>query len=122
MPSSSVRNFIDPDMYFSGIRNLQIEGIVTKRGEFHAEATRIDLHRLWMHRFDEGLPRIMYPIRSPGPTIAKKTQERIGQTARTSRKNSLKKMRLICLDRIRPGPSENAAVATRALPRWAASS
>jgi AraC-like DNA-binding protein len=59
MPSSTVHNFIDPDMYFSGIRNLQIEGIVTKRGEFHAVSTRIDLHRLWMHRFDESLPRIM---------------------------------------------------------------
>jgi AraC-like DNA-binding protein len=59
MPSSTVRKFIDPDMYFSGIRNLQIEGIVTKRGEFRAVSTRIDLHRLWMHRFDESLPRIM---------------------------------------------------------------
>ena len=59
MPLSAIRTFIDPDTYFSGIRNLQIEGVVTKRGEFRAESTRIDLHRLWMHRFDESLPRIM---------------------------------------------------------------
>ena len=59
MPSSAIRTFIDPDMYFSGIRNLQIDGVITKRGEFRAESTRIDLHRLWMHRFDESLPRIM---------------------------------------------------------------
>jgi AraC-like DNA-binding protein len=59
MPLSAVRTFIDPDVYFSGIRNLQIEGVVTKRGEFRAESTRIDLHRLWMHRIDESLPRIM---------------------------------------------------------------
>ena len=59
MPLSAVRTFIDPDVYFSGIRNLQIEEVVTKRGEFRAESTRIDLHRLWMHRFDESLPRIM---------------------------------------------------------------
>ena len=52
MPLSAIRTFIDPDMYFSGIRNLQIEGVVTKRGEFRAESTRIDLHRLWMHRFE----------------------------------------------------------------------
>src|SRR5512133_3472060 len=59
MPSSATRTFTDPDTYFAGIRNLQIDGVVTKRGEFRAEATRIDLHRLWMHRIDERLPRIM---------------------------------------------------------------
>src|SRR6185295_11838833 len=59
MPSSATRTFTDPDMYFSGIRDLQIDGVVTRRGDFRVEATRIDLHRLWMHRFDEGLPRIM---------------------------------------------------------------
>jgi len=59
MPFSATRTFADPDVYFAGIRNLQIDGVITKRGEFRAEATRIDLHRLWMHRFDERLPRIM---------------------------------------------------------------
>ena len=59
MPSSATRTFTDPDMYFAGIRNLQIDGVITKRGEFRAESTRIDLHRLWMYRFDESLPRIM---------------------------------------------------------------
>ena len=59
MPSSATRTFTDPDTYFAGIRNLQIDGVITKRGEFRAESTRIDLHRLWMHRFDESLPRIM---------------------------------------------------------------
>jgi hypothetical protein len=59
MPSSATRTFTDPDMYFAGIRDLQIDGVITKRGEFQAQATRIDLHRLWMHRFDERLPRIM---------------------------------------------------------------
>ena len=59
MPSSATRTFTDPDMYFAGIRNLQIDGVITKRGEFRAASTRIDLHRLWMHRFDERLPRIM---------------------------------------------------------------
>ena len=59
MPSSAVRTFTDPVEYFTGIRNLQIVGIVQRRGEFRAGSTRIDLHRLWMHRFDEDLPRIM---------------------------------------------------------------
>jgi AraC-like DNA-binding protein len=59
MPSSAVRRFTDPEVYFAGIRNLQIEGVVTKRGGFRARSTRIDLHHLWMHRFEETLPRIM---------------------------------------------------------------
>ncbi len=59
MPSSAVRAFTDPDSYFAGIRNLEIEGLVTQRGNFRAESTHIDLHRLWMSRFDETLPRIM---------------------------------------------------------------
>jgi len=59
MPSSAVRTFTDPEEYFAGIRNLQIEGLLQRRGEFRAESTRIDLHRLWMHRFGESLPRVM---------------------------------------------------------------
>jgi hypothetical protein len=43
----------------------------------------------------------MCPIRSPGPTIAKRTPERIGQTTQMSRKSFTKKMRLIWLDRDR---------------------
>jgi len=59
MPWSAVRRFADPDAFFASIRNLQIDGLVERRGHFRAESTRIDLHRLWMHRFDETLPRIM---------------------------------------------------------------
>jgi AraC-like DNA-binding protein len=46
-------------MYFAGIRNLRIDGVITKCGEFRAESTHIDLHRLFMYRSDESLPRIM---------------------------------------------------------------
>jgi AraC-like DNA-binding protein len=59
MPSSAIRTFIDPDMYFAGIRNLRIDGVITKRGGFRADSTHIDLHRLFMYRSDESLPRIM---------------------------------------------------------------
>ena len=59
MPSSAVRTFTDADVYFGGIRNLSIDGLVTERGKFRAEATLIDLHQLQMGRFDEDLPRIM---------------------------------------------------------------
>ena len=63
MPSSAGRTFTDPDEYFAGIRNLQIEGLIA-RGEFRAELTRIDLHRLFMCRLDENLPRVMKVTRS----------------------------------------------------------
>lgn len=59
MPSSTVRTFTDADAYFAGIRNLQIDGLVTQHGtSFRAEATLIDLQRLQMGRFDEALPQI----------------------------------------------------------------
>src|SRR4029077_16391050 len=57
MPISDTWTFTDPDTYFAGIRNLQIDGVVTKRGDFRVGSTRIDLHRLWMHRFDAPPPR-----------------------------------------------------------------
>jgi AraC-like DNA-binding protein len=59
MPSSAIRTYTDPDAYFAGVRNLEIDGVVTQRGYFRVQSTRIDLHRVWMHRFDESLPRIM---------------------------------------------------------------
>jgi AraC-like DNA-binding protein len=59
MLSSAIRLFTDSDVYFGGIRNLHIEGLVLQRGEFRAQSTHIDLHRLRMYRADESLPRIM---------------------------------------------------------------
>jgi AraC-like DNA-binding protein len=59
MPDSAVMTFTDPDAYHAGFRGLQVEGVVTARGEYRAELTRIDLHRLWMQRGDESLPRIV---------------------------------------------------------------
>ena len=59
MPSSAVLTFTNPEAYFGGIRNLQIDGLVVQRGKFRAELTRIDLHRLFMCGFKETLPRVM---------------------------------------------------------------
>ena len=58
MPDSAVLTFSDPDVYYAAIRNAQVEGVVTARGNFRAELTRIDLHRLWMLRGEESLARI----------------------------------------------------------------
>ena len=59
MPSSAVRTFTDQDEYFAGIQNLQLEGVVQRRGQLRAEAMHIDLQRLWMHGFNEYRLRIM---------------------------------------------------------------
>ncbi len=58
IPSSAVRTFIDSDDYASAIRATRAEFTVTGRGEFAAKLIRIDLHRLWMQRFSESLPRV----------------------------------------------------------------
>ena len=56
MPSSAARTFTE---YFAGIQNLQLIGLVDRRGHLRAEAMHIDLHRVSMHRFNEDLLRIM---------------------------------------------------------------
>src|SRR6516165_106406 len=80
MPSSAVRTFSDPDDYAALIRNTKAEFTVSGRGEFTAKITRIDLHRLWMQRFSDNLPRVGHSAAAssrvtisfctrPGPTL-----------------------------------------------------
>jgi AraC-like DNA-binding protein len=49
--------FTDPDAYYAAIRNA-VEGIVTARGDYHAEFTRVDFNRLWMSHGRESLARV----------------------------------------------------------------
>jgi AraC-like DNA-binding protein len=60
MPSSVIRTFTDPDEYAAAVRQGTYELTVTERGHFTAKLTRIDLHRLWMQRFSDNLPRISH--------------------------------------------------------------
>src|SRR5271166_2756135 len=60
MLSSAVRTFTDPDDYAEAIRATRAELTVTGRGRFNAELNRIDLHRLWLQRFFDNLPRIAH--------------------------------------------------------------
>jgi AraC-like DNA-binding protein len=60
MLSSAVRTFTDPDDYATAIRQGTVELTLTRRGPFHAKLVRIDLHRLWMQRFADNLPRISH--------------------------------------------------------------
>jgi AraC-like DNA-binding protein len=59
MPDSAVVTFADPDAYHANIRRAQVEGVVTARGEYRTELTRIDLHRLWVISAEESLPRVL---------------------------------------------------------------
>ena len=58
MPDSAVLTFTDPDAFYAAVRNAQVDGVVTARGNFQAELTRIDLNRVWMLRGEESLARI----------------------------------------------------------------
>jgi AraC-like DNA-binding protein len=69
MPSSAVRTFTDPDDYAATIRATKAEVTVTGRGQFTAEIIRIDLHRLWMQRFSDNLPRVAHSAGKSGRTI-----------------------------------------------------
>jgi AraC-like DNA-binding protein len=69
MPSSAVRVFIDPDDYAASIRATKAEVTVTGRGEFTAKLTRIDLHRLWIQRFSDNLPRVGHSAATSGRAI-----------------------------------------------------
>jgi AraC-like DNA-binding protein len=69
MPSSAVRTFTDADDYAAAIRATASEATVTGRGPFAAKRVRIDLHRLWMQRFSDNLPRIIHTTHMTGRAI-----------------------------------------------------
>jgi AraC-like DNA-binding protein len=78
MPSSAVRAFTDPDDYAASIRNSTVEMTITGRDQFAARLIRINLHRLWMQRFSDNVPRIAHATvgrpsisfrTKPGPSL-----------------------------------------------------
>jgi hypothetical protein len=58
MLSSSVQRFADPSAFSEAIRHAAVQLTVTSRGDYSAQLTSIKLHRLWMQRFWDNLPRI----------------------------------------------------------------
>jgi hypothetical protein len=52
--------FTSPQPYEAAVRPAHIEVLVTTKGDFHAELTRVELPRLWIQRGCERLPRIIH--------------------------------------------------------------
>jgi AraC-like DNA-binding protein len=69
MPSSAIQKFSDAEEYAASIRGAKIALTIIGRGEFDAEITRINFHRLWMQRFSENLPRVMHSANATGRAI-----------------------------------------------------
>ena len=69
MPDSAVMTFTEPDAFHAAIRTAEVKGVVTARGHYRAELTRIELHRLWMQRGVERLPRVMN-VRRRDPRVS----------------------------------------------------
>src|SRR5215470_9239996 len=76
-----------PMIYAAAIRQGTYELTIIERGDFSAKLIRIDLHRLWMQRFYDNLPRISHIAgwggravisfrTQPGPNLVRSGVER----------------------------------------------
>lgn len=60
MPKSVVLRFSDPYEHQRAVRSGNVKFVVAAAGDYRAELTRIDFHRLWMQRSQDSLPRLGY--------------------------------------------------------------
>jgi AraC-like DNA-binding protein len=66
MPTSAVWHFTDPDEFTARVRGTSMDLAITRSGHFEAKALRVDLHRLWIQRLSESLPRVAHFNNVPG--------------------------------------------------------
>jgi hypothetical protein len=69
MPASSAHSVADPDEFASSVRASKVQLTLTEAGNFEAKIVRIDLHRLWLQRFDDDLPRVAHAANLKGRAI-----------------------------------------------------
>ncbi|HUN44579.1 MAG TPA: helix-turn-helix domain-containing protein [Acetobacteraceae bacterium] len=55
-----VRDFQDPWSHQESFRAGIMKVVVISSGKYESKLTRIDLHRLWMHRNETSLPQVMH--------------------------------------------------------------
>jgi AraC-like DNA-binding protein len=60
MALGDVLAFTDPQAYQAAVRPAHVEILVTAKGDFQAQLTRLELSRLWVQRGCENLPRVVY--------------------------------------------------------------
>jgi hypothetical protein len=60
MATSTVFSFTDPHIYQAAVRAADVDVLVTRKGDFRAELTKIDLPQLSMQRGRERLPRVCH--------------------------------------------------------------
>ena len=60
MPESSYETFSGPHEHQTAIRAADVRFLVTSAGQYQANLTRINLHRLWMQRSYTSLPYISH--------------------------------------------------------------
>jgi AraC-like DNA-binding protein len=60
MPHSTTVSFADPYEYQAAVRGSDIKIFPTAPGDYHAELTLIDLHRLWMASGRASLPQVAH--------------------------------------------------------------
>jgi AraC-like DNA-binding protein len=58
MTAGTFRTFSDPEAFYPAIRARRVDGVVTERGQFQADLTRVDFRRLLMQRANEHLARV----------------------------------------------------------------
>jgi AraC-like DNA-binding protein len=70
MPGIFAQDFNDPDAYYASFQGGGVEGVVTGRGDYHAEFTHVNFSRLWMSRGEDSLARVaIYTPRWPRTQI-----------------------------------------------------
>ena len=69
MPASAFWHCTDPDEFTARVRATSMELAIIRSGRFAAKVVRIDLHRMWLQRLSDSLPRVAHFNHVPGRAV-----------------------------------------------------